>query len=79
MTDFNDRRGTNPYGKTKVDHASLDAAWHESFSALKDAGLEHDADHPIAAQYRAASDAVNHSNRRREAKELTERHGSAST
>ena len=49
------------------DHAELDSQWHEAFDALRAAGLEADADHPIAAAYRAASDAVNHSNRKREA------------
>lgn len=47
-------------------HAALKDEWDRSFKALTDAGLEHDADHPIAAAYRAASDAVNHSNRRRD-------------
>lgn len=44
----------------------LGAEWREAFDALKAAGLEHDADHPIAARYRAASDAVNHENRARD-------------
>lgn len=48
------------------DHAVLDAAWHQAFDALRAAGLESDADHPIAAQYRAASLAVNHANRSRD-------------
>ena len=49
-----------------ADHAVLDAAWHEAFDALRAAGLEADADHPVAATYRAASDAVNHANRSRD-------------
>lgn len=48
------------------DHAVLDADWHRSFDALRAAGLEADADHPIAAQYRSASNAVNHANRSRD-------------
>lgn len=47
-------------------HAKLDAEWHEAFDALRSAGLEHDADHPIAVRYRAASAAVNHANRSRD-------------
>lgn len=38
--------------------------FHYALSALRAAGVEHDADHPVAAQYRAASDAVNHANRK---------------
>ncbi len=49
-----------------ADHAVLDAAWHAAFAALRAAGLESDADHPVAASYRAASDAVNHANRSRD-------------
>lgn len=49
-----------------ADHAVLDAKWRQSFDALNAAGLEADADHPIAADYRAASDAVNHANRSRD-------------
>jgi hypothetical protein len=52
------------------DHAVLKAEFTQAFDALRAAGLEHDADHPIAAAYRAASDAVNHSNRSREAKAI---------
>lgn len=48
------------------DHAVLDAAWHQAFDALRAAGLKADADHPIAARYRAASLAVNHANRSRD-------------
>lgn len=48
------------------DHARLDAEWHQAFNALRAAGLEHDADHPIAARYRAAGKAVNHANRSRD-------------
>lgn len=61
-----------PMGRTEhfndgaTNHAALEAEWDQSFSALKAAGLEHDADHPIAARYRAASTAVNHSNRKRD-------------
>lgn len=47
-------------------HAHLDAEWHRAFDALRVAGLEANADHPIAAAYRAASDAVNHANRSRD-------------
>lgn len=47
-------------------HAELDAEWHKAFDALRAAGLESDADDPIAARYRAAGNAVNHANRRRE-------------
>lgn len=46
--------------------ARLDAEWHRAFDALRVAGLEANADHPIAAAYRAASDAVNHANRSRD-------------
>ena len=49
-----------------ADHAVLDAEWHTSFDALRGAGLEADADHPIAARYRDASNAVNHANRSRD-------------
>jgi len=49
-----------------ADHAVLDAEWHKAFDALRAAGLEADADDPIAAHYRAASDAVNHANRSRD-------------
>lgn len=49
-----------------ADHAVLDAAWHKAFDALRAAGLEADADDPIATHYRAASDAVNHANRSRD-------------
>lgn len=49
-----------------AEHAVLDAEWHEAFDALRAAGLEHDADHPIAERYRAASNAVNHANRSRD-------------
>lgn len=51
--------------------ARLDAEWHCAFDALRAAGLEADADHPIAAAYRAASDAVNHANRARDFKIAT--------
>ena len=44
----------------------LDAEWDLAFAALRAAGLEADADHPIAARYRAASNAVNHANRSRD-------------
>ena len=47
-------------------HAELEDDWKQAFAALCAAGLEADADDPIAARYRAASDAVNHSNRRRD-------------
>lgn len=49
-----------------ADHAVLDAAWHRAFDALQAASLEADADHPVAAAYRAASDAVNHAIRSRD-------------
>lgn len=49
-----------------AEHAVLDTAWHRAFDALRAAGLEHDADHPTAAAYRAASNAVNHANRSRD-------------
>lgn len=45
----------------------LDAEWRRAFDALRAAGLEHDADHPLAVEYRAASNAVNHALRKREA------------
>lgn len=57
---------TQPKMVSDADHAVLDAQWHQAFNALRAAGLEHDADHPIAAQYREASDAVNHANRSRD-------------
>lgn len=56
---------TNPPG-IDLRHEELDAAWNEAFAALRAAGLEADADHPVAARYRAASDEVNHSNRKRD-------------
>lgn len=37
-----------------------------ALDALRAAGIEHDADHPVAARYRVASDAVNHYHRKRE-------------
>lgn len=40
--------------------------WQQAFDVLRSAGLEADADNPIAIRYRAASDAVNHANRSRE-------------
>jgi hypothetical protein len=49
-----------------ADHAVLDADWRKAFDALRAAGLEADADDPIAARYRGASDAVNHANRSRD-------------
>lgn len=49
-----------------ADHAVLDAAWRQAFDALNAAGLEADADDPIAVHYRAASNAVNHANRSRD-------------
>lgn len=49
-----------------AEHAVLDAAWHEAFDALRAAGVEADADHPVAAAYRTASNAVNHANRSRD-------------
>lgn len=49
-----------------ADHAVLDAQWRQAFDALRSAGLESDADDPIAARYRAASNAVNHANRSRD-------------
>lgn len=42
----------------------LSAKFQKAFADLKAAGVEHDADHPAAAAYRAASDAVNHVNRK---------------
>lgn len=51
---------------TDARHAVLDAAWHEAFDALRAAGLEADADDPIAAAFREASNAVNHANRSRD-------------
>jgi hypothetical protein len=47
-------------------HEELKAEWQAAFDALRAAGLEADADDPIAARYRATSDAVNHSHRKRE-------------
>ena len=58
--------GPSPRRVSDADHAVLDADWHKSFDALNAAGLEAHADHPIAAQYRDASDAVNHANRSRD-------------
>lgn len=49
-----------------ADLAPLQAEWQRSFDALRQAGLEADADHPIAAAYRAASNAVNHAHRSRD-------------
>lgn len=49
-----------------ADHAVLDAEFNDAFAELRAAGLEADADHPIAERYRAASDAVNHANRSRD-------------
>lgn len=43
---------------------ALKPEWQESFDALRAAGMEHDADDPIAARYRAASDALNHALRK---------------
>ena len=54
------------YPVTDTDYAVLDAEWQESFDALRAAGLEADADDPIAARYRDASDAVNHAARSRD-------------
>lgn len=51
---------------TDAEHAVLDAEWHQAFDALRAAGLEADADDPIAAHYRSASNAVNHANRSRD-------------
>lgn len=51
---------------TDAAHAVLDEEWREAFGALRAAGLESDADHPVAARYRAASNAVNHANRSRD-------------
>ncbi len=51
---------------TDAEHAALDAEWHQAFAALRAAGLESDADDPIAARYRSASKAVNHANRSRD-------------
>jgi len=59
--------GGTPRGRVNdADHAVLDAEWNKSFDALNAAGLEAHADHPIAAHYRDASDAVNHANRSRD-------------
>ena len=58
--------GNSPRRVNDADHAVLDAEWHKSFDALRAAGLEAHADHPIAAHYRDASDAVNHANRSRD-------------
>lgn len=55
----------------------LKAEWDEAYDALRAAGLEADADHPIAARYRAASAAVNHAKRKREAQGLTMLNGAA--
>ena len=49
-----------------AEHALLDATWQRAFGALTAAGVESDADHPVAAGYRAASLAVNHANRSRD-------------
>lgn len=46
--------------------APLEAEWQAAFEALKAAGLEHDADHPIAQRYRDASNAVNYAHRSRD-------------
>lgn len=51
----------------RAEQQRLSAEWDEVFAALRAAGLEADADHPIAARYRTASDAVNHANRKLEA------------
>ena len=48
--------GGAPGRANDADHAW--AEWHKSFDALRAAGLEGHADHPIAAHYRDASDAV---------------------
>lgn len=42
----------------------LSEEWDKAFADLKAARVSHDADHPAAAKYRAASDAVNHVNRK---------------
>jgi hypothetical protein len=44
----------------------INERWQRAFDALRAAGLEANADHPIAVAYRAASDAVNHANRSRD-------------
>lgn len=51
--------------------ASVD--FDRAFAALLVAGLEHNADHPIAERYRAASNTVNHANRKAEAAALRNR------
>ncbi len=53
------------------EHAVLEVEFQEAFAALRNAGLEADADDPIAERYRAASDAVNHANRSRDFAILT--------
>lgn len=55
---------------TDADVTRLSAEWDRAFAALRAAGLEADADDPVAAHYRAASDAVNHANRHHEARNL---------
>lgn len=55
---------------TDADVTRLNAEWDRAFAALRAAGLEADADDPVAAHYRAASDAVNHANRHHEARNL---------
>jgi hypothetical protein len=47
-----------------ADQADLKVEWDAAFADLKAAGIEHDADHPIAERYRQASNDVNHANRR---------------
>jgi hypothetical protein len=60
------RHATTVSEAGQVAHAALDAEWREAFDALRAAGLASDADDPTAARYRAASAAVNHSNRSRD-------------
>jgi hypothetical protein len=50
----------------------LDTEWAEAFAALREAGMEHDADHPAAARYRSASNAINHANRKQDFATATE-------
>jgi len=47
-----------------ADAERLGAEWDVAFAALRQAGLEADSGDPIAVRYRAASDAVNHANRK---------------
>lgn len=60
------REAATPAGHAALPIDRLEVEWQEAFSELKAAGVEHDADHPAAARYRDASNALNHANRKRE-------------